>query len=49
MRLGKEARRTLALVLAKQCRKGAVFCPVGGECPFDDIACALVNADDWEG
>lgn len=47
MRLGKEARRVLALALAKQCRKGEAYCPVGRDCPFADIACALVNADDW--
>ena len=48
MRLVKEARRVLALALAKQCRKGEAHCPVSGACPFDDIACALVNACDWE-
>lgn len=48
MRLGKEAVRLLALAMAKRCRKGEASCPVCGNCPFPDLACALVNADDWE-
>lgn len=48
MRMPKETRRVLALAMAKRCRKGMANCPVSGDCPFPDLACALVKADDWE-
>lgn len=48
MRIPKETRRVLALAMAKRCRKGKENCPVSGDCPFPDLACALVKADDWE-
>lgn len=48
MRIPKETRRVLALAMAKRCRKGKENCPVSLDCPFPDLACALVKADDWE-